>query len=146
MTIPKWKNHLNRSFILICLGLLKYVSTKLVDYHNHVSEYGIHWNFFFTMGIVQSLCGSLTSRLDGKNIMLLAILLGIGHEMILQKFHYHWIFKFTTEQRFASTIWMANIEGIISLLGFSSLYLMGSILRTYINAIIQDQDKLKSSG
>ena len=39
LTIPKWKNHLlNRSFILICLGLLKYISTKLVDYHNHVSE------------------------------------------------------------------------------------------------------------
>ena len=98
------------------------------------------------MGIVQSLCGSLTSRLDRKNIMLLAILLGIGHEMILQKFHYHWIFKFTTEQRFASTICMANIEGIISLLGFSSLYLMGSILRMDINGIIQNQDNLKSSG
>ena len=111
LTIPKWKTHLNRSLILICLGLLKYVSTKLVDYHNHVSEYGIHWNFFFTMGIVQSFCGSLTSRFDRKNIIFLAILLGIGHEMLLHKFHYHWIFKFTTEQRFDSSIWLANIEG-----------------------------------
>lgn len=49
----KMSNNAQKCGPLFILGVLKYLSTRMVDYHNHVSEYGIHWNFFITMALVQ---------------------------------------------------------------------------------------------
>ena len=38
---------------LIVLGCIRLVATRGVEYQEHVSEYGVHWNFFFTLAIVK---------------------------------------------------------------------------------------------
>lgn len=38
---------------LVVLGLARLVATSATDYHEHVSEYGKHWNFFFTVAIIK---------------------------------------------------------------------------------------------
>ncbi|KAJ3349320.1 Glucosaminyl phosphatidylinositol (GlcN-PI) nositol acylation protein [Entophlyctis luteolus] len=40
------------AFPVLLLGVLRTVMTKSVNYQEHVSEYGVHWNFFFTLGLV----------------------------------------------------------------------------------------------
>ncbi|KAG6633668.1 uncharacterized protein At4g17910 isoform X3 [Carya illinoinensis] len=50
-----WKTAFQSTSPLIILGLVRLVSTASVDYQVHVSEYGVHWNFFFTLAAVSIL-------------------------------------------------------------------------------------------
>lgn len=45
---PKFRQWL----VFIGLGLLRLVTHKNVEYQEHVSEYGLHWNFYFTLAFI----------------------------------------------------------------------------------------------
>ena len=52
-------SELRRNLPLFMLGFFRLALVKYFGYHEHVSEYGIHWNFFFTLGLLPVLSSFL---------------------------------------------------------------------------------------
>lgn len=65
----RFHNVLAHSIPLLIMGFLRLFTTKGLEYQEHVSEYGVHWNFFFTLFIVGLLSTYVRSVLSIKNPM-----------------------------------------------------------------------------
>jgi phosphatidylinositol glycan class W len=50
---------LRSSAVVAALGLARLLTTRAVDYQQHVSEYGVHWNFFITLAALVALTALL---------------------------------------------------------------------------------------
>ncbi|CAK9302361.1 unnamed protein product, partial [Gordionus sp. m RMFG-2023] len=48
-----FRKTLKSSGILILFGVLRTLFIKHLNYHEHISEYGSHWNFFITLASVK---------------------------------------------------------------------------------------------
>lgn len=103
--------------VLSFLGVVRYISVKQLDYHEHVTEYGVHWNFFFTMAVCK-LCSTIILYLSYQPLLYSAIIM-IIHELLLHFYLEKWVFGNELRINFVS----ANREGISSALGYIALYL-----------------------
>jgi phosphatidylinositol glycan class W len=57
----KMKKVFMNSIPLIIMGMIRLITTKGLEYQEHVSEYGVHWNFFFTLAMVNILATFIRS-------------------------------------------------------------------------------------
>ncbi|XP_017412220.1 uncharacterized protein At4g17910 isoform X2 [Vigna angularis] len=113
-----WKTAVVSSSPLIILGFLRLVTTTGVDYQVHVGEYGVHWNFFFTLTAVSILssfiniapqyCGVIGS------LLLFCLVQGLNHYLL-------------SDER-GVDILSQNKEGIFSIFGYWGMYLLGVYL------------------
>jgi glucosaminylphosphatidylinositol acyltransferase len=113
---------IRHSLPLLVLGLIRLYSVKGLDYAEHVTEYGVHWNFFFTLGFLPpflALCQSAFEYVP--SYAGLAILLGIAYQLALE---------FTSLKAFILTAPRTNLlsqnrEGIFSFFGYLAVFLAG---------------------
>ncbi|KAI0910361.1 GWT1-domain-containing protein [Ustulina deusta] len=113
---------MRHSFPLLVLGVVRLISVKGLDYAEHVTEYGVHWNFFFTLGFLPPFVAISQSVLKViPSYASLAIILGIAYQLILEG---------TSLKAFILTaprtdLFSMNREGVCSFVGYLAIFLAG---------------------
>ena len=131
LTFKELLSNVKSSMILIILGCTRVVLVKMTNYQEHVSEYGTHWNFFFTLSLVQILANfiqylgpSLGESQTG--ILVISMCLIGSYQLMLSQFGIADFIRFGANGLNLRVSFIdANREGIFSVAGFLSLYFMG---------------------
>ena len=119
---------LRNSLPLIFLGLVRLYTVKGLDYAEHVTEYGVHWNFFFTLGLLPPFVALFQSALSVlPSYSALSLLLAATYEVLL---------NFTDLKKFIlsaprTDLFNKNREGIFSFFGYLAIFLAGQATGLY---------------
>jgi phosphatidylinositol glycan class W len=118
-----WK----RILPLVILGMIRCAANKGLDYQEHMSEYGIHWNFFLTLAVVTPLASWFVSS-EATLSLCWKVPLGITlcYQYALSNGLQEYIE--TAPRMCESTaplcnLLAANREGILGCIGYLSIYL-----------------------
>lgn len=117
-----------RAWPLAALGVSRLVVIKGLGYQEHVSEYGVHWNFFATLFfmrlVVVPVDGLCPVRL--RSCLALAAL-GVYQWFLVKRGLSHFIVYAPRDTLFAM-----NREGVLGLVGFVSIYYIAEELGSQI--------------
>ncbi|KAL1304332.1 hypothetical protein AAFC00_000733 [Neodothiora populina] len=133
--LERFNDSLRHSLPLLALGFIRLYSVKASNYQEHVTEYGVHWNFFFTLGLLPPFVAIFQSffRLV-PSYQALAFWLVVPYEM---SFWYSdvglYIISAPRVDFFSS-----NREGIYSFIGYLGIFLAGQGIG--IEALRRDVD------
>lgn len=107
---------------LLLLGLIRLYSVKGLDYAEHVTEYGMHWNFFFTLALLPPFVALFRSFSAMITLTApLALLLSCIYQALLE---------FTSLKVYILTaprtdLLSQNREGVFSFWGYLAIFLTG---------------------
>jgi len=104
---------------LFLLGFTRILLTKSINYQEHASEYGTHWNFFFTLTFVSMFLALLNVPVKWSGLA--GFLLISVYQIALSRFGLR---EYILDHP-RDNLLHANKEGICSLLGYLSIYLIG---------------------
>lgn len=117
-----------RCLPLLLLGLGRILANRYLDYQEHVSEYGKHWNFFLTLAVIQLAATALHTVFPHKALFPLAIIVLVLYQMQLSAGGLtEYILKAPREGGFMRE----NREGVCGVVGFLCLYLIGEQIGTW---------------
>ncbi|OAY78700.1 Uncharacterized protein ACMD2_02163 [Ananas comosus] len=118
----RWMDVLRSVSPLVILGFGRLIFTTGVDYQVHIGEYGVHWNFFFTLAAVSILTSIISIRPNYCGILGLLIL--TGYQMILAL----GLSEYLISNERKAHIISQNKEGLFSIFGYWGMYLIGVFL------------------
>ena len=110
---------------LLILGFIRLYSVKGLDYAEHVTEYGVHWNFFFTLALLPpfvALFQSFSAMLPYTAF--LSLLISCLYQLLLE---------LTNLKTYILTspridLLSQNREGVFSFLGYLAIFLAGQAI------------------
>jgi hypothetical protein len=114
---------------ILLMGFLRLAAHKGIDYQEHASEYGAHWNFFFTLALLTP----IKALIPGPSLLVPVAVLELYQVALTLYGLQEWI---ETAPRTCSDtawfigchLWVANREGILGCLGYGSLFLLSECL------------------
>jgi len=104
---------------MIVLGSVRLFTIKSANYQEHITEYGVHWNFFFTLAAVALLSALLNACLALRWHTPMGAIVLIVYQVALNNGLTDWI-----QNAPRVDLISANKEGLCSCIGYFSLYLM----------------------
>lgn len=109
------------SIPLLVLGFIRLYSVKGLDYAEHVTEYGVHWNFFFTLALIPPFASLFQPMLTTFSTYFLTMIIGFIYELLLEK---------TELKSYILTspridLLSQNREGVCSFPGYLLIFLIG---------------------
>ena len=116
---------LKSSVPLLLLGIVRCYSVKGLDYAEHVTEYGVHWNFFFTLAFLPPFAALYQTMSPGQySTALLSLAHGVIYEAAL---------SLTSLKAYMLTVPRTNLlsqnrEGVFSFCGYLAIFLAGRAL------------------
>lgn len=126
---------------LFILGFSRLVLTKEINYQEHVTEYGVHWNFFITLAVTKMFGTVLEGFMrTAEHIKYSALMLMMFHETCLQLGLSNFIMDDNVSR---SNLITANREGIFSVTGYVSLYLSSIFIGTVLKSDGQELLKVR---
>jgi glucosaminylphosphatidylinositol acyltransferase len=118
-----------RCIPLLILGLGRFVLNRRVDYHEHVSEYGVHWNFFLTLAAIQWLATLLHLAFPQPALFPLSLVIMVLYQMHLSL---GGLADYVLRAPRPEGHFLAqNREGVLGVAGFLCLYLIGEQIGTW---------------
>lgn len=133
---------------LFILGFSRLVLTKEINYQEHVTEYGVHWNFFITLAVTKILGTVIEGFMKtADQIKYAALGIMVVHETILQLGLSNYIMDDSVAR---DNLINANREGIFSAPGYVSLYLasiyIGTLLKSDGQELLKVKDVIHKTG
>ena len=134
---PSFKAWTRRMVPLLILGGIRLATNKGLEYQEHVSEYGVHWNFFFTLACLVPLSSLLSCFTTTTTIMIQPLcLLGVYQWFLSQRGLQEWIQDAPRQcsnnhhnndndndyKDWLCNIVVANREGILGCIGYLALF------------------------
>ncbi|KAH9053158.1 GWT1-domain-containing protein [Lactarius vividus] len=105
---------------VLALGLVRVLLVKGTQYPEHVTEYGVHWNFFLTLALVPVLRVFLHPLFTTVPISLLGLLVALAHQLSLSAGLTSYVLDAPRQSLIS-----ANKEGLVSLTGYLAIHLLG---------------------
>lgn len=109
-----------RMLPLLALGVVRLLTTKGLDYQEHVSEYGIHWNFFFTLAALSPLAAVTPCawQIPMGIMAVYQVMLNRGVQQYIEEAPR----KCNDTESSSCTFFAANREGILGVVGYLVLF------------------------
>lgn len=115
-------NALKSGGTLLAIGLMRTYFVKNLEYQEHVTEYGVHWNFFITLAFLPPVLVLLDPIAELIPRVIIATTISSVYEFILLKDEKALKYLILAPRTgFIS----ANREGLVSFLGYCSIFLWG---------------------
>lgn len=127
-------SHITKQLIsvwpLLALGMGRLVSVKMSGYQEHVTEYGVHWNFFFTLAIVRVVASTVLVILPVNHSWFLALLISCFYQFTLETSGLKAFLMHNNDR--GKDVIHANKEGIFSVVGYVAIYMAGVQVGLYV--------------
>jgi len=120
-SFPSMVTAVRSTAVTLLIGLARMVLVKGVDYQEHVSEYGVHWNFFVTLGMLPIMVALLFRLFRSRHAFLLGLAIASLYQAALSFTNLQSWLLFSSDR---SNLIAQNREGLFSLFGYLAITLM----------------------